>query len=109
MANHFDAEMSDVVVIVNDAYKERLEAAIAALTDAGLKISDVDRDEGTIEGTLDVGRVGDVKKLDCVEYVRTVMTYIADFPPGDPRDQDSDDGDDDQDDEIEGEGDLVTH
>ena len=28
----------------------------------------------------------DLKKLDCVDYVRTILTYEAEFPPGHPRD-----------------------
>jgi hypothetical protein len=41
-----------------------------------------------VEGTIDASLVHDLEKLDCVEYVRTVFTYNANYPPGDPRDRD---------------------
>jgi hypothetical protein len=39
-----------------------------------------------VEGTIRSDKVHDLKKVDCVEYVRPVSTWIADFPKGDPRD-----------------------
>jgi hypothetical protein len=41
-----------------------------------------------VEGAVEASKVHDLEKLDCVKYVRTVFTYHANYPPGDPRDRD---------------------
>jgi hypothetical protein len=47
-----------------------------------------DDDRSVVEGAVETSRVHDLQKLDCVEYVRTVFTYHANYPPGHPKDRD---------------------
>ena len=96
MSNHFDAEMAEVVVIVSKAFECRFDDAISGLTVIGLEVSETDRDEGIVQGVINAAKLSELQKLECVNYVRTVMTYVADFPPGDPRDLDGADDDDDE-------------
>lgn len=86
--NHHDAEISDVVVVLSDLDEQQTKAVLDQLKAAGLQISSMDQDTGTIEGSVDAGKVGELKKIKGVSYVRSVMTYTADYPPGDPRDLD---------------------
>jgi hypothetical protein len=86
--NHHDAEISDVVVVLQDIDEQRVKEVIDQLKTAGLQISSMDQDTGTIEGSVDAAKVGELKKIKGVSYVRSVMTYTADYPPGDPRDLD---------------------
>lgn len=86
--NHHDAEISDVVVVLQDIEEQRAKEVIEQLKTAGLQVSSIDNDTGTIEGSVDAGKVGELKKIKGVSYVRSVMTYTADYPPGDPRDLD---------------------
>ena len=87
--NHLDAQVCEVVVILDPRSAERMEESIEKLKRAGMAIDDVNRDEGVVEGTIDAGKLGDLEKLDCVDYVRKVFTYYADYPTGDPRDMDA--------------------
>ena len=88
MADHFDAEVSDVVIIVKAAFKGRLDDAVAELTKLGVGVYLTDADENVVQGTVNVFKLAELQKLDCVDYVRTTMTYVADYPEGDPRDLD---------------------
>ena len=40
------------------------------------------------EGTVDASKIHQIDDFPGVAYVRSVFTYIADYPPGDPRDLD---------------------
>ena len=44
--------------------------------------------ENDLPGAVEAHKVHDLQKLDCVEYVRTVFTYHANYPPGHPKDKD---------------------
>jgi hypothetical protein len=97
--NHHDAEMSEVVVVLDDLTDEQTQEVVKQLQAAGLQVSDVDNDQSTVDGTIDAQKVHDLKHVPHVRYVRSVMTYTADYPPGDPRDKDGaedqlEDGDD---------------
>lgn len=83
-----DARISDVMVTLDKKYHGKFNDVLAQLKKTGLDITSADNDNGVVEGTIDVVRVRDLEKLDSVDYVRTVFTYDADFPPGDPRDRD---------------------
>ncbi len=43
-----------------------------------------------MEGTIETIKVKSLQTLEFVKYVRTVFNYIADYPPGDPRNLDPD-------------------
>lgn len=86
--NHHDAEITDVVVVLDNQGQKSMDDSLGRLKTAGLEVADVNVDEGVVEGSIDAGRVHDLKNIPGVCYVRSVFTYTADFPAGDPRDQD---------------------
>ena len=83
-----DARVSDVVITLDKRYENDLNGAVDILKKAGLDIREANDENSVVEGTIDVGKVHDLEKLECVDYVRTVFTYCANYPPGDPRDVD---------------------
>jgi hypothetical protein len=48
----------------------------------------VNKDDNVIEGTIESEKLKELGKVPGVEYIRTVFTYAANYPPGDPRDRD---------------------
>ena len=83
-----DAIISDIVVVLDKAYEARLADALAILESNGMAVRSADDDTSVVEGTIEERRVHDLQKLECVDYVRKIFTYHANFPPGDPRDRD---------------------
>ena len=83
-----DAIISDIVVVLDKAFEERLADAVGMLKSCGMEVRSADDDTSVVEGTIDESRVHALEKLECVDYVRKVFTYYANFPPGDPRDRD---------------------
>ena len=83
-----DAIISDIVVTLDKAYEERLAEAVGMLKSVGMEIRSADDDNSVVEGTIDNVHMHALEQLECVEYVRKVFTYHANFPPGDPRDRD---------------------
>jgi hypothetical protein len=90
--NHHDAEMTDVVVVLTDAAAQDFDASVTLLSSAGLSVSDVNKDEGVVEGSCLADKVHALNAVQGVRYVRNVFSYTADFPTGDPRNCDPDDG-----------------
>ena len=86
--NHRDAEITEVVVVINEAFCDKLKDAVVKLTAIGLDVFSTDEDEGVVNGSIEAYKLPDLQKLDCVNYVRSVQTYIADYPVGDARDRD---------------------
>ena len=87
--DHRDAQIADIIVVLDQCTKEFVDNAVKQLDGMGVDVADVDANEGVIEGTVDASRVKEIEKLPCVKYVRTVLNYTADYPAGDPRDQDT--------------------
>lgn len=83
-----DAYMSEIVAVIDDEHCDDLDAVVKRLTNAGVEVSKVNPSEGVIEGLVEAHKVKEIDELPGVEYVRTVFTYAADYPPGDPRDRD---------------------
>jgi hypothetical protein len=83
-----DAIISDILVVLDPAYEARLADALTMLKSAGMEIRSADDDNSVVEGTIEEALVHGLEKLECVDYVRKVFTYYANFPPGDPRDRD---------------------
>ena len=81
-----DARISDVIVTLDKRWEDKMKEALGMLKQAGLEVREADDDNSVVEGLIDVCKVHDLEKLDAVDYVRTVFTYDADYPPGDPRD-----------------------
>jgi hypothetical protein len=86
--NFNDAQMSDITVVLDKRWESDLAGAVAELKKQGMEISRADDDCSVVEGVIESCKVADLQKLDCVDYVRTTFSWIADYPPGDPRDQD---------------------
>ena len=97
--NHHDEEMTDVVVVLDGKGPGSVDAAIKALKEIGLSVSDVNQEEGVIEGSIESDRVPKLKGVPGVTYVRSVFSYTADYPVGDPRDKDLADDSDETEDE----------
>jgi hypothetical protein len=91
---HQDAEVSEIVVVIHASYADRLNDAVEKLKTAGVEIFSTDEDEGIVSGCIEAYKAPSLEKLECVNYVRTVLTYIADYPVGDPRDRDLKEDDD---------------
>jgi len=87
---HQDAELSDVVVVLVEEPGMTAEDAANQLRDLGLAVSDVDEANGVVEGTIETAKIKSLKQLEFVKYVRDVFNYLADYPPGDPRNLDRD-------------------
>ncbi len=89
--NHCDAEISEIIVCLTADYAERLDDAVHQLESAGMTIASTDDDNSVVQGEIDTRKLAHLHKLPCVSYIRTVFTYLADYPPGDPRDLDGPD------------------
>jgi hypothetical protein len=87
---HQDAELSDVLVVLVDGPGMTAQDAANKLRELGLAVSDVDEDDGVVQGTIETARIKSLKQLEFVKYVRNVFNYIADYPTGDPRNFDTD-------------------
>jgi hypothetical protein len=71
-------EVSDVEIILKANCPGGNKAALAALRDVGLHVTDIDSVDGAVEGTLPTDRLEDLRRLPCVATVRDVYTYLAD-------------------------------
>jgi len=83
-----DGYFSDVVVMLDELTTEQTNTVVERLKAAGLEVSRVDDDLSVVEGTIEASRAHDLGQMTHVRYVRSVFTYLADYPPGDPRDRD---------------------
>jgi hypothetical protein len=83
-----DAVISEIVVILDKTYEDRLSDAVTMLKEAGMEIRSADDENSVVEGAIEDSKVHALEKLPAVDYVRKVFTYYADYPPGDPRDTD---------------------
>ena len=83
-----DAYLSEVVIMLDELTTEQTAHVIELLKAAGLQVSRVNDDQSVVEGTIESSKAHDLKRVQNVRYVRTVFTYDANFPPGDPRDRD---------------------
>jgi hypothetical protein len=93
--NHRDAEIADIVVVLNECHNGDVARAVQQLAAAGVMILNTDEENKVIEGSIETFKLPDLHKIECVNYVRTVLTYIADYPVGDPRDTDLSEDDED--------------
>ena len=83
-----DAYMSEIVAVIDDKHDEDLDEVVGRLKKAGVEISNINRSEWVVEGLVDSSKIKTIDEMKGVEYVRTVFTYVANYPPGDPRDRD---------------------
>ena len=83
-----DAIVSECVITLDQRWENDLNAAVEMLKRAGVEVWHADDERSVVEGAVETCRVHDLHKLDCVEYVRTVFTYHANYPPGHAKDRD---------------------
>lgn len=83
-----DTYVSEIIAVIDEKHSDDLATIVEQLKDAGVDVSNVNEDEHVIEGCVESRKLKEIGKLPGVEYVRTVFTYAANYPPGDPRDQD---------------------
>lgn len=88
-----EVEMVDIVVVLDEKADKNIDDAVAELKQKGVQITDVDADNGVIEGTIDAGAMAQVRKLDFVKYLRSVFAYEAEFPADAARSADAEDAD----------------
>jgi hypothetical protein len=86
--NHHDEEITDVIVVLDEKGATAMANVCQALKDAGLSIDEVKDQEGVVEGSICSDKLSKLKLCSGVAYVRSVFTYTADYPVGDPRDLD---------------------
>lgn len=82
-----DGYFSDVVVMLDELSTEQTNKVVERLKAAGLEVARVNDEQSIVEGTIEASRTHDLGLLPHVRYVRSVFTYLADYPPGDPRDR----------------------
>lgn len=83
----FDAEMAEVTVILDHRWEDNLNGAVDMLEAAGLRVIVANDDLSVVEGDIEADRVHSLEGLPCVDYVRKVFTWLAEYPKGDPRDR----------------------
>jgi hypothetical protein len=83
-----DAYVSEIIAVIDQRHDGKLAELIENLKKTGVEITNVNEEENVVEGSVESHRLKEVSKVPGVEYVRTVFTYAADYPPGDPRDRD---------------------
>jgi hypothetical protein len=83
-----DAYVSEIIAVVDEKHSAELDKIVEQLKAAGVDVSNVNSDEHVIEGSVESQKLKEIGKVPGVEYVRTVFTYAANYPPGDPRDRD---------------------
>ena len=83
-----DRYVSDVVVMLDELSSEQTARVVDLLRAAGMEISLVNDEQSVVEGSIDAARAHDLHHVEHVRYVRSVFTYLANYPPGDPRDTD---------------------
>ncbi|HEX8525071.1 MAG TPA: hypothetical protein VF669_22660 [Tepidisphaeraceae bacterium] len=83
-----DVNISEIIVILDKAWENDLAGAVKMLQDAGMRVARADDDLSVVEGEVDTPKLHGLEKLACVDYVRRVFSYDANYPPGDPRDVD---------------------
>lgn len=88
MPSHQDAYVSDVVVTLDRNGRAGNAATVDDLKRAGMKIASANLEEGIVEGCVESDKLFAIDQMPGVEYVRSVFTYVADYPNGDARDKD---------------------
>ena len=83
-----DAEMADVVITIHELWVDKIDEAAHRLAEIGLDVQTIDRTAGVIQGSIDLLYFAALQALEPVSYVRKVIEYGVNFPPGDPRDRD---------------------
>ena len=80
--------MTEVLVVLDELDDEQTMRVVEMLKAVGLEVFKVDNDESVVDGTIESDKVRSLKDVEKVRFVRSILTYTVDYPPGDPRDKD---------------------
>jgi ribosomal protein L4 len=71
--------ISEVTIVLDKSCQDqpKTNEAIEKLKALGMSVTNVDEDDSVVEGDIDSSKLGELEKLECVDYVRTVFSYIA--------------------------------
>lgn len=71
--------ISEVTVVLDAKYEDqpRTNEAVDMLKKLGMNVTNVDEDDSVVEGDIDAAKLKELENLDCVDYVRTVFSYVA--------------------------------
>jgi hypothetical protein len=83
-----DAEMADVMITIHEQWADKIDEAALRMQEIGLDVTNIDRANGVIEGSLEIHALKSIEKFEAVAYVRKTFEYDVNYPPGDPRDRD---------------------
>ena len=61
--NHRDLEITEVVVVINEAFCSKLKEAVARLVAAGMEVYSTDEDEGVVSGSIETFKLVELKRL----------------------------------------------
>jgi hypothetical protein len=86
--------MTEVLVVLDELDDEQTARVVEKLKEKGLEVFKVDNEESVVDGTIESDKVKSLKEVESVRFVRSILTYTVDYPPGDPRDKDGPDDDD---------------
>src|SRR4051812_33947879 len=75
-----DANISELVVVLDKRWENDLAGAVEMLKQCGMEARDANDDNSVVEGCIDTTRLHELEKLDCVDYVRKVFSYDANYP-----------------------------
>jgi hypothetical protein len=75
-----EQEVSDIVVVMEEDTPAEIDDLVKKLKELGVSVSDVDNDNGVVEGTVDAGKLKQIEKIPGVKYVRNVFTYVSELP-----------------------------
>ena len=87
--SHDDAELTEVIVVLEDEPGMTARDAAKKLVELGLAVSEILEAVGVVSGTILTANLPAIRKLEFVKYIRDVFKYIADYPPGDSRNLDN--------------------
>jgi hypothetical protein len=72
-----EVEMSDVIVVLDELDDDQTQVVVNALKALGMCIESVDNENSVVEGSVATARLGEIKKVQFVRYVRNVFNYEA--------------------------------
>lgn len=72
--------VSDVMIIVDPKFDGEMTDFQSRLRKLGMKITSVNTDEDMIEGTIESSQLASLRKVDGVDTLRTVFTYVDESP-----------------------------
>ena len=85
--------MTEVIVVLDELDDAQTATVVEQLKAKGLEVFKVDNDESVVDGAIEADKVKSLKDVEKVRFVRSILTYTVDYPPGDPRDKDGPDDD----------------